>query len=83
MGAKREDDAMKRDGPDYSLSIHEAFRTLPPLISVEEAERLGIASGRTIRRMCRCGVLEATKVNGSWRIVRESLREAIWAEKIG
>ena len=73
---------MKRDGPDYSLSISEIFRVLPPLISVQEAERLGIASGRTIRRLCKCGALAATKVNGQWRIVRESLQETIWAEKV-
>jgi excisionase family DNA binding protein len=73
---------MKRDGPNYSLPIEEVLEALPPLISVGEAARLGIASRRTIRRLCKCGALEATKVNGCWRIVRESLRESIWAEKV-
>lgn len=50
-----------------------SIETLKPLITVDEAVSLGVASGGQIRRMCRNGQIKATKVGTDWRINRDAL----------
>ncbi len=45
--------------------------TLPPLITIRQAEATGAGSGRKLRKMCESGELKATKIGTDWRIARD------------
>ena len=46
---------------------------LKPLLTVKEAEALGVGCERTVRQMCERGKIQATKVGSTWRIARDPL----------
>ena len=52
-----------------AASVHE----LKPLITPREAEAIGVADERTVRRWCANGKIRATKVGRDWRIGRDAL----------
>jgi excisionase family DNA binding protein len=62
---------MQKDTIDYGLPADVLASTLPPLITIGQAEALGAASGRKLRKMCATGELRATKVGTDWRIARD------------
>ena len=62
---------MRKEEIDYGLPTEEIVRSLPPLITVRQAEAMGAACGRQLRKMCASGELAATKVGSDWRIARD------------
>ena len=56
---------------DSYLPTDKLIASLPPLITIKQAESTGAASGRTLRKMCQRGELRATKVGTDWRIARD------------
>lgn len=65
------EDNMQIDAFDYGMPADALLASLPPLLTIEQAQSTGAASGRMLRKMCANGDLRATKVGTNWRIARD------------